>query len=73
MHDGRFETIREVIDHYSEGINFHQNLDFSLRSGNEPIRMNFTEQEKQALEAYLLTLTDETLLADVRFSDPFKK
>ncbi len=73
MHDGRFETIREVIDHYSEGIANHPNLDFLLRAGNQPVRMNFTEEEKQALEAYLLTLTDEKLLADVRFSDPFKK
>ncbi|MEM9548258.1 MAG: cytochrome c peroxidase [Bacteroidota bacterium] len=73
MHDGRFKTIREVIDHYSEGIADHPNLDFELRNGSTPVKMDFSEGEKQALEAYLLTLTDEELLADVRFSDPFKK
>ncbi len=72
MHDGRFKTLREVIDHYSEGIVNHPNLDFQLKKGNQPKRMNFTENQKQALEAYLKTLTDENLLADVRFSDPFK-
>lgn len=72
MHDGRFETLRDVIDHYSDGIENHPNLDQELRLGNGPKRMNFTETEKDGLEAYLKTLTDEKLMADVRFSDPFK-
>ena len=73
MHDGRFETLRDVIDHYSEGIADHPNLDFELTNGSgSPKQMNFTEEEKEGLEAYLKTLTDEKLLADVRFSDPFK-
>ena len=72
MHDGRFETLREVIDHYSEGIADHPNLHPNLKEFGEPKRMNFTEQEKNALEAYLKTLTDEELKADVKFSNPFK-
>jgi len=72
MHDGRFETLREVIDHYNEGIVNHPNLDNQLRSAFGPKRMFFTEEQKLGLEAYLKTLTDEKLLADVRFSDPFK-
>ncbi len=72
MHDGRFETIRDVINHYSEGIANHPNLDSNLNDGTKSKKMNFTEEEKNALEAYLLTLTDEELMADVRFSDPFK-
>ena len=31
MHDGRFETLEEVIDHYSNGIKAHPNLDNLLR------------------------------------------
>lgn len=72
MHDGRFETLREVIDHYSEGIVNHPNLDNDLKSAGMAKRMNFSEEEKLGLEAYLKTLTDEKLMADVRFSDPFK-
>lgn len=72
MHDGRFENLREVIDHYSEGIMNHPNLDLELKIGNEPRRMNFSEEEKSALEAYLITLTDHNMIADVKFSDPFK-
>lgn len=72
MHDGRFSTLREVIDHYSEGIADHPNLDPKLKEFGEPMKMNFSEEEKNALEAYLKTLTDTQLIADEKFSDPFK-
>lgn len=72
MHDGRFKTLREVIDHYSEGIVNHPNLDFLLKVNGEPKKMNFTEEEKNGLEVYLKTLTDKNLMTEVRFSDPFK-
>ncbi|MDF1696846.1 MAG: cytochrome c peroxidase [Saprospiraceae bacterium] len=72
MHDGRFATIREVINHYSEGIANHPNLDLQLIENNQPKQMNFTEDEKVALEAYLKTLTDKVLMTEVKFSDPFK-
>ena len=72
MHDGRFETLRDVINHYSSGIKNHPNLDAELRNGLGAKKMEFSEEEKLGLEAYLKTLTDEILMADVRFSDPFK-
>jgi cytochrome c peroxidase len=31
MHDGRFKTLEEVIEHYNSGIKNHPNLDFNLR------------------------------------------
>jgi len=74
MHDGRFETLREVIDHYSTGIAQHPNLSPQLRSNdNRAIKMNFTETEKQALIDFLEMTTDETVLVDPRFSDPFRQ
>jgi len=72
MHDGRFATLRDVINHYSEGISNHPNLDIELKDGNYAKRMNFTEEQKVDLEAYLKTLTDEKLKKDARFSDPFR-
>jgi len=72
MHDGRFETLEEVIDHYSEGIADHDNLHLNLKEDGVAKKMNFTAEEKEALIAYLNTLTDEALVADIRFSDPFK-
>ena len=72
MHDGRFATLDDVINHYSEGIQNHDNLHNNLRSGNDAKKMNFTNDDKANLKAYLLTLTDKEVIADVKFSDPFK-
>ncbi len=72
MHDGRFATLEQVVDHYSSGIKAHPNLARALRtSTGEPEHYNFSTQEKAALVAFLHTLTDDTLLTDAKFSDPF--
>lgn len=73
MHDGRFASLEQVVEHYSSGIKNHPNLHENLRtSSNQPKQMNFTEDDKQALVTFLKTLTDRESLAHVRFSDPFK-
>jgi cytochrome c peroxidase len=72
MHDGRFATLEQVVDHYSSGIQAHQNLHTFLRDAQgQPKRFNFSADEKKALIAFLKTLTDEELKTDKRFSDPF--
>ena len=72
MHDGRFETLEEVIDHYSEGIQNHKNLHSSLRSGNQPARFNFSATDKEDIVAYLKTLTDNDFVTAEKYSNPFK-
>ena len=73
MHDGRFSTLEEVVEHYSTGVQAHPQLSNRLKTpeGN-PVRFNFSDADKAALVAFLHTLTDESLLNDVRFSDPFQ-
>lgn len=76
MHDGRFATLREVIDHYDSGVNASAQLAFILRdhqgAGSDfPRRLNMTEAQKQALEAFLNTFTDHQMLNDPKFADPF--
>jgi cytochrome c peroxidase len=74
MHDGRFETLRDVIDHYSEGIASHPNLHPFLKNADDTARrFNFTESDKQAFIDFLTTTTDETVLVEARFSDPFRR
>ena len=73
MHDGRFATLREAIDHYSTGIKANPGLSGQLGGGTEPRRFNFTEQEKSDLEAFFNTLTDHHFLNDPKFSDPFQQ
>ncbi|MBK8563193.1 MAG: c-type cytochrome [Saprospiraceae bacterium] len=73
MHDGRFASLEEVVEHYSAGIKAHPNLHQNLRDANgNPKKLNLNENDKQALVAFLKTLTDNTSLMHSRFSDPFK-
>ena len=72
MHDGRFATLAEVINHYDTGIQNHPDLDPLLRGPNgQPVRLNLTPQQRHQLELFLNTLTDETFLNSELFSDPF--
>lgn len=74
MHDGRFKSLDEVLDHYSHGIKNNENLDPKFRdSKGDVIKLNFSPIEKQALIAFLNTLTDEEMIKDPKYSDPFKK
>ncbi|MCP5027850.1 MAG: c-type cytochrome [Actinomycetia bacterium] len=72
MHDSRFRTLDEVIDHYNEGVQPHQNLAGSLQDPEGgPQRLGLSEADQAALVAFLETLTDRTFLTDERFRNPF--
>ena len=72
MHDGRFETLEEVVEFYSSGIQNHANLHELLKEENgEPKQFNFTTAEKTALVAFLKTLTDISTIMEDKFADPF--
>jgi cytochrome c peroxidase len=75
MHDGRFETLAEVVDHYDSGVQASPSLDPRLRlpGSNEPRKLNLTAQERAALVAFLGTLTDDVLLNDPKYESPFVK
>lgn len=65
MHDGRFKTLSDVIDHYRKSISDHPNLDARLRDKNkQPLRMTISDYEKQSIIAFLNTLTDESMAVD---------
>ena len=71
MHDGRFATLRQVVEFYNRDIQPHPDLDNRLKQNGRPRRMNLSGQDIDALVAFLESLTDPTLATDVRFSDPF--
>lgn len=60
MHDGRFKTLQEVIEHYNSGVKESSTLDVNMHSIKEGMKL--TEQEKDDLIAFLSTLTDITYL-----------
>jgi cytochrome c peroxidase len=74
MHDGRFQTLEEVLDHYNEHIKNSPTLDpLIIEASNEPAGRSLllTEQEKKDVIAFLRLLTDHEFTQDKRFSDPF--
>ena len=67
MHDGRFSTLEQVVEHYNSGIQNGPALDNRLKTpGGAPQRLNLTVAEKGALVAFLLTLTDNNLTNDAK-------
>ena len=73
MHDGRFATLAEVVGFYDRGIQDGPALDARLRQGSGPQRLNLSADDRAALVAFLLTLSDPVLTTDARFSDPFRR
>ncbi|MBI1184189.1 c-type cytochrome [bacterium] len=73
MHDGRFNTLEEVIEHYDSHVQDHPNLDvqISAAGNNFPGRLDLTDEEKRALVAFLKTLTDHQLITDPKYASPF--
>jgi cytochrome c peroxidase len=72
MHDGRFRTLKEVLDHYSETVKPSETLDAELKKGSS-LGIQMTEDEKAKIIAFIKTLTDKTFTQDKRFSNPFLK
>lgn len=69
MHDGRFETLEEVVDHYNSGLKPSSTIDPALEM-TRGTGLFLDEQDKADLVAFLKTLTDEELQTDDRWSDP---
>jgi cytochrome c peroxidase len=77
MHDGRFATLRDVVDFYSDSIQAHPYLDERLSEsgvgtlGQPPYRLELTEAERLGLVSFLETLND-TIIGDAWWlSNPF--
>lgn len=65
MHDGRFQTLEEVIDSYARGGHGVPNEDTNIRP------FTLSAQDKADLIAFLKTLTDHEFIANPAFSSPF--
>ena len=69
MHDGRFETLAQVLDHYDHGVQASPTLDPLLRRPNGQPGIPLTAQERTDLLAFLETLTDTEFLQDRRLAE----
>lgn len=70
MHDGRFSTLEEVIEHYNFGGHSSSTVDPLMKNIGEGLLLSV--QDKEALLAFLRTLTDEEFLNNPEFSDHFE-
>lgn len=73
MHDGRFNTLEEVLDHYGEHVALNSpNLDPNMAHSRRLGQIQFTRQEKDNMLAFLNTLNDSTFINNPAFSNPFR-
>lgn len=69
MHDGRFETLEEVVDFYCDGLQYSPTVDPLMKNVSTG-GVNLTYQERQDLIAFLKTLSDQELLSNPELSAP---
>lgn len=71
MHDGRFGTLEEVVEHYNSGMKNSSTIDpaliYPLNSGG----LQLSEQDKKDLVSFLKSLTDEQMPINPEYSNPF--
>jgi cytochrome c peroxidase len=65
MHDGRFFTIDQVLEHYNSGVKNHENLDPNLQNG-----IPLSTQDKTYLKKFFETLTDFSMMDDKTIAEP---
>ena len=65
MHDGRLRTLAEVIDHYNSGGHYAPNRSPNVRP------LGLDARQKEALVAFLRTLTDSSFVHHPDYASPF--
>lgn len=68
MHDGRFNTLDAVIDHYSEGLKHSTTIDPLMKKVAQG-GVGLSAREKDQLKAFLLTLTDHAFINNPNFKN----
>ena len=69
MHDGRFSTLDEVIDHYSEGLQNSPTIDPLMKKVDQG-GVQLSAVEKANLKAFLLSLSDFSFINNPEFAHP---
>lgn len=70
MHDGRFATLEEVVDHYNTGVKQSPTMDELLQYNIQPGGLQLTAQDKADLVAFLKTLMDDGFLTNPAYQEP---
>lgn len=70
MHDGRFATIDEVLDHYNDGGHPSTTVDPFMKFTDPDLTLELTPQKRAQIIAFLNSLTDMEFVENPAFSDP---
>ncbi len=79
MDDGSIATLREVVEHYAAGGRLIEEGPFAGDGRLSPLKsglvrgLQATDEEIDAVVAFLTSLTDDTFVTDPRFSNPFEE
>jgi cytochrome c peroxidase len=68
MHDGRFKTLEEVVEHYNSGVKLSETIDPIMTKAGKEYGLKLTVQEKTDLVNFLKTFTDYTFISNKAFS-----
>ncbi len=68
MHDGRFATLGDVINHYSEGLQNSSTIDPLMKQINQG-GVQLSDQDKTDLIAFLLSLSDPSFINNTAFQN----
>ena len=68
MHDGRFATLDDVINHYSTGLQSSPTIDPLMKKVNEG-GVHLSENDKSDLKAFLLSLSDNDFVNNLDFQE----
>jgi cytochrome c peroxidase len=69
MHDGRFQTLAEVVEFYNMGGHPSPTLDPNMKAAG--VGRNWSEAQKQGLIDFMKTLSDTQFLEDTTFTSPW--
>jgi cytochrome c peroxidase len=74
MHDGRFQTLQQVVSFYDSGVQPNPDLDPRLLGPDSlPQLLHLSQAQRNAIVAFLNTLTDSSFLTAAKFASPFPK
>lgn len=70
MHNGKFKSLEEVLDFYSEKVNNCVNIDSKMTAAHQG-GVKLTTEEKRKIICFLNALTDSSFITNIEFSNPW--
>lgn len=70
MHDGRFTSLDQVLNHYSDNMQSSATLDPVFKISDSKVGISLTASEKQSIILFLRTLSDDQFTTNSQLADP---